>query len=376
MRLIIFGTYNTGAHPRVTVLCEGLRQHGHEVIECNVPLRFDTAARVAALRRGRGLASLAFQLARCWLALVRRWRPLPSADAVIVGYMGHLDVHLARLLFPGTPLVLDHLISASDTARDRGEHGRLKLAALSALDSAALTSADIIVVDTPEHQQLLPPRVLGRSVVVAVGADGSWFRAGKARRLEVPDPKANRTHPLKVVFFGLYTPLQGTVTIGAALAMLGESSVEVTMIGDGQDRPVAAAAARGSRAVRWLDWVPAHELPRIVAAHDVCLGIFGTTPKALRVVPNKVFQGAAAGCAVVTSDTHPQREMLGDAGVFVTPGDAGALAAVLRRLAADRRATTLYADKAARRARERFSPLAVVAPLTECLGVRAPRVPW
>ena len=47
--------------------------------------------------------------------------------------------------------------------------------------------------------------------------------------------------------------------------------------------------------------MPAADLPALVAGHDVCLGIFGTGDKALRVVPNKVFQGAAAGCAIVTS---------------------------------------------------------------------------
>ena len=45
----------------------------------------------------------------------------------------------------------------------------------------------------------------------------------------------------------------------------------------------------------------------MVASHDVCLGIFGDTDKALSVVPTKVYQGAAAGCAVVTSDTAPHR---------------------------------------------------------------------
>ncbi len=269
----------------------------------------------------------------------------------------------------GTPLVLDHLISASDTARDRGEHNPLKLAGLAALDRAALTMADIVLVDTPEHRQLLPARIGGRSVIVAVGADGAWFRAGAGRPMASRQREMDLQEPLKVVFFGLYTPLQGTVTIGTALAMLGEAPIEVTMIGDGQDRLAAAAAAQGGVAVRWLDWVPAHELPGIVAAHDVCLGIFGTTPKALRVVPNKVFQGAAAGCAVVTSDTHPQRQMLGDTGLFVAPGNAGALAAMLRRLAGDRSTTARFADRAAQRARERFSPVAVVAPFAEYLRV-------
>ena len=85
------------------------------------------------------------------------------------------------------------------------------------------------------------------------------------------------------------------------------------MIGTGQDLAQARSAAAANHAVSWRDWVPAAELPAIVAGHDVCLGIFGTGEKALRVVPNKVFQGAAAGCAIVTSDTAPQRRALREA---------------------------------------------------------------
>jgi glycosyltransferase involved in cell wall biosynthesis len=114
-------------------------------------------------------------------------------------------------------------------------------------------------------------------------------------------------------------------------------------------------------------------LPAVVAAHDVCLGIFGVGPKALRVVPNKVYQGAAAGCAVVTSDTRPQREALGDAAVFIRPGDAQALAAALRALADDAPALAKLRAAARDRARERFSSAVVVTALRERLGAPVSR---
>ena len=115
--------------------------------------------------------------------------------------------------------------------------------------------------------------------------------------------------------------------------------------------------------MRWIDWVPAAQLPAIVAGHDVCLGIFGTGPKALRVVPNKVFQGAAAGCAIVTSDTPPQRRVLADAAVLVPPGDAEALAAALLRLADDRDELARLRAAARQLALERYAPGQIVAPL-------------
>ena len=42
MRILFFGTYDVKSHPRVGVLAEGLRAHGHEVTECNAPLGLDT----------------------------------------------------------------------------------------------------------------------------------------------------------------------------------------------------------------------------------------------------------------------------------------------------------------------------------------------
>ena len=332
-----------------------------------MPLRFNTAARVAMMRHGRGLAALVLELARCWLALARRrWR-LPRADAVIVATWG-----TSTFTWPAS--VSSHATGAGSShqlQRHRAGSWRARppeARRAVAIDRAALTVADIVIVDTEEHRRLLPARMVARSVVVAVGADRSWFRAGDGSRT-APQTAIECDEPLRVVFFGLYTPLQGTVTIGAALALLDGSRIAVTMIGDGQDRPAAAAAAQGSSAVKWLDWAPAGELPAIVAAHDVCLGIFGRTPKALRVVPNKVFQGAAAGCVVVTSDTVPQRRMLGNAGLFVAPGDPTALATAPRALAEDRATVTALADRASQLARERFCAIAVIAPLEERLRV-------
>ena len=76
---------------------------------------------------------------------------------------------------------------------------------------------------------------------------------------------------------------------------------------------------------------PAAQLPALVSGHDVGLGIFGTTTKALTVVPTKAYQAAAAGCVMLTSDTVPQRDSFGDAAMYVPPGDPHALAEALRR---------------------------------------------
>jgi glycosyltransferase involved in cell wall biosynthesis len=362
MRAMIFGTYDTTMHPRIATIAEGLAARGYEVTECNFPLGLSTADRVDMLAKPWKAVGLMTRLASRWTSLALKAKRLGRPDVVVVGYLGHFDVRLARLLFRRgkTPIVLDHLVGASDTAKDRRLDGGPRQILLRMIDSGALRAADVIVVDTQEHLDALPPEHRDRAVVVAVGAPVAWNEAAAAA---APTDDG----PLKVVFYGLYTPLQGAPVIGAALGKLAGAPVEVTMIGGGQDEAETKAAAAGNTSVRWLDWVPSTELPGVVAAHDVCLGIFGTGQKALRVVPNKVFQGAAAGCAIVTSDTAPQRRMLGDAAVLVPPGDAGALADALASLAQDRAALAARRRAARELADERFTPAQVVAPLIERL---------
>lgn len=324
------------------------------MLECNVPLELDTAARVQMLRQPWRAARLAWRLACAWVRLAIRARRLPPVDAVVVGYMGHFDVHLARRLWPRTPIVLDHLVSARDTAIDRRAGSPLVLRLLERLDHAAVRAADVPCVDTAEHVALVAPEARGRTVVVSVGAPARWF---------IP-PRRSFSAPLRVVFFGSFTPLHGTHVIGEAISLLrGEDAIEFTMIGAGQDYDEVRVLAAESGGVNWIDWVDPDVLPFVVASNDVCLGIFGTGPKALRVVPNKVFQGAACGAAIVTSDTGPQRDALGNAAVYVPPGDAHGLASALRELSADGERVWLLRQAAYARADRLYRPDAVVEPL-------------
>lgn len=385
MRALFFGTYDALAHPRVDILLHGLREHGVDVVECNVPLGISTARRVSMLTHPWRLPALALRLLRCWASLVRRARRIPPADVVVVGYLGHFDVQLARRLFRRTPIVLDHLIGASDTAADRGVSGGLRQRLLSRLDRAALSAADLVLVDTEEHLATLALPDRAKAAVVAVGAPPAWLAAGEGAqglardtRLEEARrdptaatagsaPEAKNDQPLRVVFFGLYTPLQGAPSIGRALALLTEEAVEVLMLGSGQDLAETRRLASGNSQVSWQEWVSPAALPTVVAERDVCLGIFGTSPKALRVVPNKVFQGAAAGCALVTSDTPPQRRLLRDAALFVAPGNPEALADALRELARDRVRLARFRAAARALALESFTPARVTSDLVDRL---------
>lgn len=362
MRVLVFGSYDKVAHPRVAVIIEGLRAHGFEVSECNAPLGLDTTDRVALLRRPWRAPVFVLHLLRSWITLTVRARRMPRPDVVLVAYLGHFDIHLGRLLFRGVPLVLDHFVSGSDTAKDRGVSGPLRDLLLRAVDTAALRAATLVVTDTDEHLRLAPEWAQPRGVVVPIGAPDEW---------QAPDrPAYDGSRPLRVIFFGLFTPLQGPLTIGAALRLLaGEPGLEVTMAGDGQDLAATRRLAGDAPNVSWLGMVPPEQMPALVAEHDVCLGIFGTTPKGLRVVPNKAYQGIRAGCALVTGDTAPQRDLLGDVAWFVPPGDPEALAGALRRFVTDP-ALVSRLQAASRAAAHRFAPEGVVTSLVAALRAR------
>jgi glycosyltransferase involved in cell wall biosynthesis len=163
--------------------------------------------------------------------------------------------------------------------------------------------------------------------------------------------------------------LQGAGVIGSAARVLAGEPIEITMIGHGQDYAETSRSAGPDARVTWIRWVPSDELPKVVASHDVCLGIFGVGPKARSVVPNKVYQGMAAGLAIVTSDTEPQRRAIGDAAWLVPPGDAAALAEALKTLAADRDRLAALQRESVALAEATMTAEVVATPLVERLRI-------
>jgi glycosyltransferase involved in cell wall biosynthesis len=128
-------------------------------------------------------------------------------------------------------------------------------------------------------------------------------------------------------------PLHGIETILAAARLAPELRFRV--VAGGQldallrDRPPN---------VEHVPWVDYERLPDELHGASCALGIFGSSAKAARVIPNKAFQALACATPLVTADTPAAIELLrdGESALLVPRGDAEALAAALRRLAADR----------------------------------------
>jgi glycosyltransferase involved in cell wall biosynthesis len=241
------------------------------------------------------------------------------------------------------PLVFDPLISAYDKrVNEREKYAETSSAARKLLERERrqFAVADLVVADTTGHADYFHD-VLGvpraRLLVLPVGADESVFRP-------VPPRTLAHDERVRLLFYGSFIRLHGVPTIVAALRDYAGPPMHCRFIGEGPMRAQAEAALRELDPARvdveFEDWLAFEALPERIAAADIVLGIFGTTPKALRVVPNKVYQALAAGRPVITADTPAYDESfrtVDPAAIgFVPPGDASALSGLLADWAAAR----------------------------------------
>jgi glycosyltransferase involved in cell wall biosynthesis len=193
---------------------------------------------------------------------------------------------------------------------------------LLSIDRRAFRAADLVVADTAAHARYLVELTGVRSIEVCfVGAEEQLFRPGYR-------PEG----PFTALFIGKLIPLHGLETILAAARL--EPQLRFRVIGSGQLDPLLADRPAN---VEHVPWVAYERLPNELHRASCALGIFGTSDKAGRVIPNKAFQALACGTPLVTADTPAARELLrdGDSALLVPPGNAEALAAELRRLAAE-----------------------------------------
>lgn len=292
----------------------------------------------------RGRLTLLSKGARWLLSyplLMIRYLFEPAHEAVVVGYMGHLDVlaiaPLARMR--GKPIVWDAFLSLYDTVvRDRQllKPGHPLARLIFLVEKWACRCATTIVLDTRAHAALFAELYqidAGKLAAVFVGAEDEAFSTTAAPA----NVAGQRT--LRVLFYGQFIPLHGIETIVRAAQITRAEDICWHVIGDGQEAAkIRNLIGDGTLTnMEWESWVPYERLRDRIGAADICLGIFGTSDKASRVIPNKVFQILLAGRPLITRDSPAIREILtesDEAIVLIPPGDAEALAVAVRNLAA------------------------------------------
>jgi glycosyltransferase involved in cell wall biosynthesis len=313
MRICLFGDFDP-AYSRNRVLKKGLQEAGAEVMLC--------------VTKEKGIHRFS--------DLHRSYRALPSHDLVIVAYSdSRLMVPFARLI-SHVPVVWDAFYSLYDAfVSDRALISRANPKAwgywLGDFVSAHL--AHQILLDTDTHitsfaQAFFVPRP--RFIKVLVGTDDALF---------TPVSSMQAHSPLVVGFYGKYIPLQGAeVIVRAAHLLAARSDIRFVMLGSGQTYAKVRGLAAELKAdnIEFRPRISYEEFPALIASFDIALGIFGTTDKAARVIPNKVYDAMAMGKPIITSDTQGIRELLqhNHNAYLIPKSDPQALAAAIEALAA------------------------------------------
>ncbi len=342
-RICFFGTYERN-YLRNRTLVEGLTRAGWQVQECHVPLWEKERDKTGAYLGLCSLVLRAVELKLAYLRLLLKYvLTVGNYDIMVVGYIGHFDMPLAWLLtrLPRRRLVFSPLISLYDTLVDDRRSfadDTIMSRFLRRLDRWTCARADLVLLDTEAHIVYfmdtfgLPRHRFARVFVGAVESDPVE---------SVDDRQSIENEEFQVVFIGKFTPLHGLPhMMEAARRLRDEPDIVFHFIGSGQlsDEMHETARRLALDNVRFTEWIPYEMIPRYLQGAGVCLGIFGTSDKAARVIPGKVFIALSMAKAVITADSPAIRELLtdGESAVLCRRGDPEALATAIRGLYEDR----------------------------------------
>jgi len=340
MRVCYFGSYNP-KYSRNRIIIDGLKQNGVNVFEC---------------QDDSPIWSRYFKLLWEYLHLEKH-------NVIIVGAQGHTSVLLAWLLAKifRRKLVFDPFISLYDTAifdRREVDKSSLKAKYYYYLDKWSCALADIIIVDTWEHLKYFHEEFGIKKEKfrrVFVSADDEAF---------YPIEAGKEDDKFKVLFYGTYIPLHGIEYIVKAAKLLeNNEDIEFEILGSGQTYKDIMNLSKSLKIKNisfknyWVDKDP----QRYIGKADICLGIFGNTPKAKRGIPNKAFQAIAMKKALITGDSPAAREVFlnGENAILCEMANPKAIAEAIILLKEDKKLRKRIAENGYRLFKEKFTPQAI-----------------
>ena len=303
-----------------------------------------------------------------WEAAVTR---LPSADLIWVPCFRQRD--LAAAVRWGRrkqiPVVFDPLISAYDKQvfeRNKFSAGSRPAQKLLQWERKIFNRADLVIADTWEHARFFS-ETLGvesaRIAVVPVGAEEEVFKPHSNQPTDDSIPT--------VLFYGSFLNLQGPEVIIDAAHKYTGPPVVWKLVGQGPLLDECRRRATGLSNVEFIPWLPYEQLPDLIQQADILLGVFGTSAKAGRVIPNKVYQSLACGKPLVTrtAPAYPHSFTNNDTlGIgWVDPGDPQQLAAKVAELMVKRAALVEMGRQARQTYETHFSMASISASLFSAL---------
>lgn len=229
---------------------------------------------------------------------------LKKVDGIFIGYPSHLDVifFYPLIKLKGQKIFFNPLVSLYDTFvidRKLFKEKSLISKIIFYIDKFAFSLSDIIFIDTKTHSDYLAS-MFGISkdkfVIVPVGAMDEFFK----------DFEREKKKDFTVLYVGKYIPLHSVETIVNSAYLLKDKGIKFLLIGKGQEyrRIRQIVDEKKIDNITFIEWLDRDKLAKEIAESHIVLGIFKKDGKAMRVVPNKVYD-AVAGSAVVITERSP-----------------------------------------------------------------------
>ena len=315
-----------GAERQLTVLAGGLARRGHEVTVASfyggalaAELTAASCAVIDLEKRGRWdlgpfLLRTARLLARLRPELIHAYLPVPNLVATLL-----------RPAAPGAALVWG--VRAADM--DLSAYDWLSRFSYR-LESRLAGRADRIIVNSRRGEAAARARGFpaDRLSVIPNGIDTGRNRPDAAARAAVRAELGVAEDAPLIGLVARFDPVKDHPGFLAAAARLAERRPEVRFLMAGQGiepgNPALAAATRGVLAGRTHLLGPRRDVPRLMAALDLCC--LTSTSESF---PNVLGEAMACGAPCVATDVGDAAWILGDTGPLVPPGDDGALADAL-----------------------------------------------
>lgn len=243
--------------------------------------------------------------------LIQKYFKKDDYDIMIVGEASQYVMPLAITLkkFSNIPLIFDTFVSLYDTNQDRNIfQSAIASKFFFNFDKYNCIFSDIILQGTYQDVNYFHD-TFGIEVeklrTVYIGADSDIF---------YPIEKKNSTKDVcNVLFYGTYIPLHGIEFIVKAAKLLESyKDIKFQIIGTGQEieNIERLCGQLKSRNITFIKrFVEYDELPNFISNSNICLGIFGGTDKAKRVIPTKAYQIIAMKKPLITGDSPAAREL-------------------------------------------------------------------
>lgn len=292
MKLLYFGAYNPN-YPRNSTLRNGLQKQGWNIVLCRCDIDLPC-------------------LLQNWI-LLNQFLKIAHQDLDVI-YLAERGQNVALLAWiiskiTSKPLVVDFLYSRYDTQTEKKVVTPSSFSAkvLWVLDWLSLHVGDLVVTDTKSHISYyvtefhLNPQ---KAVAIYLGADTNIYKPCPTQ----PNKKT------KVFFWGSYTPSHGVDTIIRTANLTKDLNLEYVLIGSGPtyQKSIELAKSLELKNISFLPWMTQDKLASLILQADIVIGAVGKTPKSMRSICFKEYQGCAMRKPVITAETPAIKEVFTD----------------------------------------------------------------